>query len=649
MTIPNRIVMPPMGTNFATTTGELTDEHFAYYRQRALGGTGLIIVENVCVDYPVASNGFTQLRLDSDRFLPRMFTFTEEMHRLGSVVGIQINHAGASADPEKTGMPNISSSDVPSKPGMPVPLPMTQEDIDQAVKAFGDTAARAKKAGFDMVEVHAGHSYLLDQFLSPIYNKRTDQYGGTPENRARIVVDILREVRAQVGPMYPISVRLSADELIKGGNTLEDTLELAQYFAEYVDIFNVSAALNYNLQYQIDMASLPDGWRSYMARAYKEKFSKPVITSGNIRDPYAASAILSKGDADLIAMGRGLIADPWWVRKAREGREDEILHCISCNIGCADNRIRLGRPIRCTINPSVIDNESYKETKVKIPTRVTVVGGGIAGLEAAASAAEVGCKVVLMEKSNRLGGIVSSAVKLPAKWRIAEYVKGLERRVRRAGVDIRLNSEADIDAIGAGNPDIVVNATGGIPALPPIPGVRELTDREETNVYSIVGFTEHIERLGRELAGKPVVVVGAGAVGLDIVEYLTDIGARVTIVERLDRIGAELDIITRLQMVEMLEKHEVEQLCSTSLMEVTADHVTVEFADGQRRTIEAAAVVIALGMRSVNAGLEALVERANRAERTVMNIGDSVHPRRIIDAVREGREIITVLDRLGRR
>ena len=650
MTIPNRVVMPPMGTNFASITGELTDEHFDYYRERANGGTGLIIVENVCVDYPVASNGFTQLRLDSDRFLPRMFTFTEEMHRLGSVVGIQINHAGASADPKKTGVPNISASNVPSKPGMPIPVPMTIEDIKKAVAAFADTALRAKNAGFDMVEVHGGHSYLLDQFLSPLYNKREDEYGGSVENRARIVVEVLQAVREAVGPMFPISLRLSADELVEGGNTLEDTLALAEYFAEYVDIFNVSSALNYNLQYQIDKASLPDGWRSYMARAYKEKFpDKAIITSGNIRDPKIAAKILADGDADLLAMGRGLIADPQWVRKAREGREDEILHCISCNIGCADNRIRLGRPIRCTINPSILDNESYKKTLVKLPTRVYVIGGGIAGMEAAATAAEVGCRVTLFEKADHLGGIVANAVRLPAKWRIAEYVKFLERRLERAGVEVRLGTEATLDLIEAGSPDVVVNATGGTPALPPIPGVRELTDQEGTNVYSIVGFTDHIERLGEELAGKDVVVVGAGAVGLDIVENLTEIGAKVTLVERLPRVGNDLDLITRLQMVEMLDEHNVEQLPSTSLLEVRSDAVLVELEDGTKREIPMAAGVICLGMRAVQGELAAITERLTASGHPVLNIGDSVRPRRIIDAAREGREILTVLDRLGRR
>ena len=301
MTIPNRIVMPPMGTNFATAGGELSDEHMAYYRERARGGTGLIIMENVCVDHPTGSNGYTQLRLDNDHCLPRMFAFTEMMHRCGSMAGVQINHAGASADPALTGAATLSSSDVPSKPGGHAPTPMTLEQIGHVVECFGRTARRAQRAGFDMVEVHGGHSYLLNQFLSPLYNHRTDEYGGSPRNRARLLVEVLREVRSQVGERFPISVRLSADELLDGGNRLEDTLALAAHCDEYVDIWNVSAAENPNLQYQIDMARLPDGWRSTMARAFREEFGKPTVTSGNVRDPQAAERIIADGDADLLA------------------------------------------------------------------------------------------------------------------------------------------------------------------------------------------------------------------------------------------------------------------------------------------------------------------------------------------------------------
>lgn len=648
MTIPNRIVMPPMGTNFATASGELSDEHMAYYRERARGGTGLIIMENVCVDHPTGSNGYTQLRLDSDHYLPRMFAFTEEMHHHGSVVGVQINHAGASADPALTGVSALSSSDVPSKPGGPVPTPMTIAQIRRVIEHFGQTARRAQRAGFDMVEVHGGHSYLLNQFLSPFYNHRTDEYGGSPRNRVRLLVEVLREVRARVGERFPISLRVSADELLEGGNRLEDTLSLAAHCDEYVDIWNVSAAENPTLQYQIDMARLPDGWRSTMAHAFKERFGKPTITSGNVREPRAAERILAEGDADLVAIGRGLIADPWWVRKVREGRPEDILHCISCNIGCADHRIRQGTPIRCTINPNILDNESYRDTKVSAPTRVVVVGGGPAGLEAASSAAEVGCAVTLLERGEQLGGIVRHAARLPAKWRIAKYLDESVLRARRAGVDIRTGQPGEPDRVLAEHPDLVVNATGGLPVTPPIAGLREHLDRPGSTVSSIIGFASRIDEVDG-WKGRRAVVVGAGAVGLDVVEHLVDHDVRATLVERLPAIGNDLDMITRLQMLEMLARGGVDVRVSTSLAEVREDGVVVQAANGEPEFIEMVHGVICLGMRPVVAGLAELTERCTSAGTPVMNIGDSVRPRKIIDAVREGRGVLRALDGLGRR
>lgn len=648
MTIPNRIVMPPMGTNFATAGGELSDEHMAYYRERARGGTGLIIMENVCVDHPTGSNGYTQLRLDNDHCLPRMFAFTEMMHRCGSMAGVQINHAGASADPALTGAATLSSSDVPSKPGGHAPTPMTLEQIGHVVECFGRTARRAQRAGFDMVEVHGGHSYLLNQFLSPLYNHRTDEYGGSPRNRARLLVEVLREVRSQVGERFPISVRLSADELLDGGNRLEDTLALAAHCDEYVDIWNVSAAENPNLQYQIDMARLPDGWRSTMARAFREEFGKPTITSGNVRDPQAAERIIADGDADLVAIGRGLIADPWWVRKVREGRPEEILHCISCNIGCADHRIRQGRPIRCTINPSILDNESYRATKVSVPTRVVVVGGGPAGLEAASSAAEVGCAVTLLERGEQPGGSVRHAARLPAKWRIAKYLDESVLRARRAGVDIRTGQSGEPDRVLAEHPDLVVNATGGLPVAPPITGLREHLDRPGSTVSSIIGFASRIDEVAR-WRGRRAVVVGASAVGLDVMEHLVDHDVQVVLVERLPAIGNDLDMVTRLQMLEVLERGDVDVRVSTSLAEVREEGVVVRPADGEPEFIEMVHGVICLGMRPVTSGLPELIERCTGVGVPVMNIGDSVRPRKIIDAVREGRGVLKALNELGRR
>ena len=388
MTIKNRVVMMPMGTNYGEQNGEMSFLHINYYKERAKGGTGLIIVENASVDSPQGSNGTTQLRIDHDNYLPRLYKFCEEIHKYGTCIAIQINHAGASAVSARTNMQPVSASDVPSKEGGEIPRPLTVEEIHHIVKKYGEAAKRAQAAGFDAVEIHAGHSYLISQFLSPLTNKRTDEFGGSVENRTRFCRMVIEEVRKQVGPFFPIMLRLSADELMEGGNTLEDTLKYLEYVQDEVDIFDVSCGLNGSIQYQIDVNYMKDGWRSYMPKAVKEKFGKPCISMGNIRDPKVAEQILADGDADLIGMGRGLIAEPAWVNKVASGRECDLRKCISCNIGCAGNRIGFNRPIRCTVNPSVLEGDVYKNQKVNKNCNVVVIGGGTAGLEAACTATE---------------------------------------------------------------------------------------------------------------------------------------------------------------------------------------------------------------------------------------------------------------------
>ena len=420
MTIKNRIVMMPMGTNYGEQNGEMSFLHINYYKERAKGGTGLIIVENASVDSPQGSNGTTQLRIDHDNYLPRLYKFCEEIHKYGTCIAIQINHAGASAVSARTNMQPVSASDIPSKEGGEIPRPLSVEEIHHIVKKYGEAAKRAQAAGFDAVEIHAGHSYLISQFLSPLTNKRTDEFGGSVENRTRFCRMVIEEVRKQVGPFFPIMLRLSADELMEGGNTLEDTLEYLEYIQDEVDIFDVSCGLNGSIQYQIDANYMKDGWRSYMPKAVREKFGKPCISMGNIRNPKVAEQILADGDADLIGMGRGLIAEPAWVNKVATGRECDLRKCISCNIGCAGNRIGFNRPIRCTVNPAVLEGDVYKNQKVNKNCNVVVIGGGTAGLEAACTAAEVGCNTFLLEKGETLGGLASVISKIPAKKRLAE-------------------------------------------------------------------------------------------------------------------------------------------------------------------------------------------------------------------------------------
>ena len=309
-------------------------------------------------------------------------------------------------------MQPVSASNIPSKTGGEEPRPLTKEELISIAKDYGTAAKRAVNAGFDLVEIHTGHSYLISQFLSPLMNDRTDEFGGSAENRARFCRMVIDEVRKAVGPKVPISLRLSVDELVAGGNTMEDCLEYLEYLNDEVDLFDTSAALNQSIQYQIDVNYLKDGWRSYMAKAVREKFQKPTIAMGNIRDPKVADEIIARGDADFIGMGRGLIADPNWCNKAQYGDVADIRKCISCNVGYVDNRIGGNKPIRCSINPDLIYGEEYKRTKVQKECNVVVVGAGTAGLEAACTAAEVGCNVVLLEKEQQVGGLSVQISKL---------------------------------------------------------------------------------------------------------------------------------------------------------------------------------------------------------------------------------------------
>lgn len=647
MTIKNRIVMTPMGTNFAGQNGEINDEHIKYYEQRAKGETGLIILENAAVDFPLGSNGTSQLRIDHDSFIPSLYKLTERLHKYGACVAMQINHSGASAVPDRIGCQPVSSSNIPSKTGGAIPRPLEKDEIFEIVEKYGKAAKRVQMAGFDAVEIHGGHSYLICQFLSPIYNKRDDEFGGSIENRARFARMIIDSVRKEVGPMFPILFRISADDLLEGGNTLEDTLKILEYLNDEVDIFDVSAGLNDSLQYQIDNMNLPDGWRSYMSKAVRDKFNKPTITTGNIRNPEIAEKILSEGKADLIGIGRGLIAEPNWVLKVKNNQEDMLRKCISCNIGCAGHRIGLNRPIRCTVNPDIINEDEYKMRKVKRPTNVVVIGGGTAGLEAACTAAEVGCTTFIFEQKPYLGGLAREISKLPDKNRISYLPDYLIKRAEKlSNLIIYTNTKADIKTIENLRPDVIVNATGSKPLLPPIKGLMEHVDKGE-NVYSIFGLLNNIDEFtSQNFEGKKIVVIGGGAVGLDVVEFFAERKAKVSIVEMLPLLGKDLDVITKLSMMKIIKDYNVEVHTETMLVEVTSDHFKVKKND-KEEDLYFDYGFVCLGMRPENGGLDELQDYFKDKDVEIINIGDSLRSRKIIDGMGEGRNIIFALEKIG--
>lgn len=649
-TIRNRIVMPPMGSNFATLNGEFVDDHIQYYEQRAKGGTGLIILENVCIDFPYGTNGTTQLRIDNDQYIPGLYRFTERMHKHGASVAVQINHAGASAYPGRlNGQQPISASDIPSKTGGTIPRPATKEEIQHIIKQYGVAAQRAQRAGFDAVEIHAGHSYLLCQFLSPLYNKRTDEFGGSYENRARLTRMVIDEIRKSVGPFFPIILRFSAEEFVAGGNTLEDTLKILEYLDEGVDVFDVSSALNDSIQFQIDQMSLPDGWRTYMAKAVRDKFKKVTITSGNLRDPHVIEKVLENGDADLVVIGRGLIAEPYWVEKVKNGELDTLRRCISCNIGCADHRIAKSKPIRCTVNPDIISYEDYKNYQVSQPLNVVVIGGGTAGLEAACTAAEIGCNVTLFESKPFLGGLSAIISRFPDKKRIADLPNFLINRAKTLkNLTIHLNTLATVEQVEKLSPDLVVNATGSKPLLPPIKGLADNLSADNRKVFSIFDLMDNFDKF-TDIPNKRVVVIGGGAVGLDVVEYFSENKAKdVAIVEMQPQLGKDLDLIGRISMMDMIERNKVKVLTETTLLEVRADSFLVKDQDGKEIELPFDYGFVCLGMTPENSMTKNFQDHAEQNGYQFEKIGDSKAARKLIDGMREGRDVIAAIQGIER-
>ena len=591
-TIRNRIAMTPMGTNYGEANGEMSNRHMNYYSLRAKGGVGLIILENANVEYPVGSNGTSQIRIDHDSYMPRYYQLVESLHKDGATVAIQINHAGASASSARTGVETVSSSNVPTKAGGEIPRPMTKEEILTTVKKYAEAARRIQAIGFDAIEIHCGHSYLMSQFISPYYNKRTDEFGGSVENRLRFPRMILEAVRKEVGPWFPIIVRVSAEERVPGGNTLEDTLEYLEYLDEFVDMYDVSCGLNPSLQYQIDSNFLPDGWRSYMSRAVKDKFGKPVINTGNYRDPKIVEKVLESGDVDIVGMGRGLIAEPNWVKKVQSGEEDMLRKCISCNVGC---------------------------------------------------------NVFLLEKKDHIGGLSSFISNLPSKTRMKDFPKYLENRASKLdNLYTFLNTEANVELIKKFKPNIIVNATGSVPLVPPIKGLKE--NLEAGNVSTIFDMINNVidgKYPDDVCNGKKVVVIGGGSVGLDVIEYFAPRGAECTIVDMLPQIGMLADPITKCSMRETHDKYGVKEYVNTALQEVKENSFVVKLPNGEMTELAFDLGFNCLGMRANNPLLPELKEAFDDTDVAIYQVGDSVRARRIMEGTMDGRAVLNVLEAHG--
>jgi 2,4-dienoyl-CoA reductase-like NADH-dependent reductase (Old Yellow Enzyme family)/thioredoxin reductase len=625
MELKNRIVMPPMTTSFASEMGTVTQRLVDYYAERAKGGVGLIIVEATSVDSPLGRLFPTSLSVDRDLYIPGLNDLAESVQAYGAKIALQLVHAGRQTTLAATeGQQPVSSSDAPSSvPGMRARA-LSGQEVKGMVEKFAEGARRAKVAGFDAVEIHGAHGYLIAQFLSPYINRRTDEYGGDLEGRTRFALEVAQRTRDKVGDDFPLIFRISGDEFIRGGLTLEDTKAISKMMQRYVDAVHVSAGLRETAYRATQPMALPRGCLVPLAEGIKRAVEVPVIAVGRINDPILAEEILSQGKADLIAMGRALIADPEMPRKAMEGRLEDIRRCIACVRGCSE-RLMQGLRISCDVNAAVGRERDCVIAPAVRRKRVTVVGGGPAGMEAARVAAVRGHAVVLYEKERKLGGQLNLSIKPPHKEEIQGLIDYLTGQLRALKVRVVLGKEVDGSSVLAGKPDAVVLATGSVPVEPNVSG---LNLAHTVNAWDVLGGKAVIK-------GRRVVVVGGGMVGCEIAELVAGKGKRVSVVEMLKDIAVDVPSRARLLLLERLAELRVEVQTNLKVVEVTREGVVAEDRDWNRHVIPADTVVFALGSRANNKLVGSLRGRVPE----LYLVGDCARPRKIFEAIHEGSHV----------
>jgi 2,4-dienoyl-CoA reductase-like NADH-dependent reductase (Old Yellow Enzyme family)/thioredoxin reductase len=616
-----------MGTITADTRGEVTDRVVDYYTARARGGAALITVEltDVHPDAHIVMGERGHLGIFDDRFISGLRRLTDGIHAAGARCSVQLQHSGRamfSQDPSR--LPVAPSA-------IPCPLmgqkcrALTIGEIEELVEAFSQGARRARESGFDAVDIHGAHGYLIAQFMSADSNRRSDEYGGDLTGRLRFPCEVLRGVRKQVGDDFPVVFRFSADERISGGRNLEESVAIAPMLVEAgADCLSVSTGtLVHGLTYTVPSMGVPRGLNVSAAAAVKAAVDVPVTVAGKLNDPVLAESVLAAGKADLIAIGRGLIADPEWPTKVREGRWEDICRCISCNQGCINAAV-VGAPFCCLVNA-----EAGREGEMGIgpadgAKRVLVAGGGPAGMEAARVAALRGHDVTLYEQGEHLGGQFRIAALPPLKQEIAPYLQYMGRQLEKTGVKVVLGQKLTGTMVAAAGPDAVVVATGGRPLVPEIPGI------DGDNVVKAVDVLE-----GSAATGRRVLVAGGGVVGCETAEFLDQYGKRVTIVEMLPRLASEMAMGPRTLLLERLDGSRVRVMTSTRIVEFTPDGVVVEHK-GHRDTVGGMdTIVLALGVASVND----MADEISNAVPEVHVIGDARKPGTALDAIAAGAEV----------
>ncbi len=621
LSVKNRLVMPPMVRNYADTNGFVTDRYVAHIQNIAKGGVGTIILEASFIS-PEGKGFVNELGIHSDKVIPGLKRLVDVAHEYGAVIGPQLYHAGRQTSSKTTGKQPLAPSPVADPTINEVPRELDHKEINRLVKAYGEAGTRAKEAGCDFVEIHGAHGYLITQFLSSFSNQRQDEYGGSLDERMKFMLDVYESVRLAVGKDFPIIVRLSGEEMVDGGLTIEDTKIIAKRLEEVgANALHISVGnyASYSQGRMIPPMAVPDAPLLHLAEAVKKVVKIPVIAVGKIRFPEMAENIIKQGKADFVAIGRTLLADPNWPNKVKNNKLEEINHCISCNEGCI-SRLFAQKDVWCTTNPQT-GRELEFAVAPKKRRKIVVVGGGPAGLSAAKTAAERGHEVILYEKTDKLGGQLFLAEVAPHRQGWKELREYLTCAVKKMDITIHLKTNFTKELVVKEKPDVVIVAIGSIEKIPNIIGI------DGKNVV-----TNRAILSGHATAGKSVVVLGGGCAGAQTAEFLAENGHDVTIVEVLQDIAMGAPIDDRALFLERLKKLNVKMFTRSKVLEIRDNGVLIQEGEAKGREIIVDTVVICLGSVSNNHLADELKGILNE----VVLVGDAKQPQQVTEAMAEG-------------